>query len=346
MSRRDAVGASPEELHVTVVGVPPSWTETFGLAPFGVRAREIGAVFRGMPGVPPSRFDHTSLGVLQPRLAVATWLGRRRADGRLPIYNLFNRTPTPIDEGWSVRKTQVCDFRGGRLTYDSHNGTDFVVPPGTIVVAAAPGVVLRVSNEFNRGGLKVFVDHGAGLVTTSNHLARSLVRPGQPVRRGQPIALSGASGVDGLLMFPWNAPHLHFNVWLGGEAVDPFAAPGETSLWRLPNEPGRHDGVDATPPPRTVWSPDRVAAAIDSCAEPSIRTELHAIPELAERAMAVLFQMNYYPTRFPVRPALYEEPAARRPVLDLPFSSRDATGIAFPDEPDASRAEPKRGGMG
>jgi hypothetical protein len=52
----------------------------------------------------------------------------------------------------------VRDFRGGTLTYDSHNGTDFAVPPGTIVVAAAPGRVLRASSEFNRGGLKVFVD--------------------------------------------------------------------------------------------------------------------------------------------------------------------------------------------
>ncbi len=308
-----------------------SWTETFGLAPLGERARELAAVFRGMPGVPPSRFDRTSLGVLQPRLAVATWLGRRRADRRTPVYNLFNRTPTPVAEGWSVRKTQVRDFRGGRLTYDSHNGTDFVVPPGTVVVAAAPGVVLRVSNEFNRGGLKVFVDHGGGLVTTSNHLARALVRPGEPVRRGQPIALSGASGVDMLLMFPWNVPHVHFNVWLGGEAVDPFAAPGETSLWRRPNDPVPHDGAGREAPAPTAWRASRVDAAIEACTEPSVRTALRAVPDLAERAMAVLFQMNYYPTRFPAAPQLYDEPTARMPRLDLPFRPSDVAGIALPD---------------
>ena len=83
-----------------------------------------------------------------------------------------------------MRVTQVRDFRGGTLTYDSHNGTDFAVPVGTEVLAAAPGRVFRVSNEFHRGGLKVFIDHGAGLITTSNHLARSLVRPGDVVRVG------------------------------------------------------------------------------------------------------------------------------------------------------------------
>lgn len=313
-------------------GVPrPSWTETFGLAPFGVRARELAAVFRGMPGVPPSRFDHTSLGVLRPRLALATWLGRRRTDGRVPVYNLFNRTPTPVADGWSVRKTQVRDFRGGRLTYDSHNGTDFVAVPGTVVVAAAPGVVLRVSNEFDRGGLKVFVDHGGGLVTTSNHLARALVRPGDRVRRGTPIALSGASGVDMLLMFPWNVPHVHFNVWLAGDPVDPFAAPGETSLWRRPNDPVPHAGGGDEAPEPTAWRADRVAAAIEACTEPSIRAALAAVPDVAERAMAVLFQTNYYPTRFAERPRLYEEPAARAPRIDLPFRPADATGVVFPD---------------
>jgi murein DD-endopeptidase len=187
-----------------------------------------------------------------------TWLGRRRADRRVPIYNLFNRTPTPIADGWSVRKTQVRDFRGGTLTYDSHNGTDFAVPPGTIVVAAAPGRVLRVSSEFNRGGLKVFVDHGRGLVTTSNHLGRALVRDGDLVRRGQPIALSGASGIDMFLMFPWNVPHVHFNVWLNGEPVDPFAgwavSPGGDRTIRPRRRRRRRHGAWPTAGPRPSTS--------------------------------------------------------------------------------------------
>ena len=45
------------------------------------------------------------------------------------------------------------------------------------------------------------------------------------------------NGIDGLTTFPFGAPHVHFNVWLDGEYVDPFAAPGETSLWRAGNWP-------------------------------------------------------------------------------------------------------------
>jgi len=312
---------------------PPalSWGETFGITPIGTRLAEMAVTFRGAEGVPPSRFDASSLGIFQPGLAVRTWLGRSRADRRVPIYNLFNRTPTPIADGWSVRKTQVRDFRGGTLTYDSHNGTDFAVPPGTIVVAAAPGRVLRVSSEFNRGGLKVFVDHGRGLVTTSNHLGRALVREGDVVRRGQPIALSGASGIDMLLMFPWNAPHVHFNVWLNGEPVDPFAEPGEASLWRRQNDPvpddGQADDGGATP---TAWDAPTVDAAIASCDVAAVRDELRAVERLDLRAMAVLFQQSYYPTRFGARVAPYAATFPREPRLDLPFRAADVVGVAFP----------------
>ncbi len=309
-----------------------SWAETFGLAPLGTRLSEMLTTFRGAEGVPPSRFDVTSLRIFQPGLALTTWLGRRRADRRVPIYNLFNRTPTPIAEGWSVRKTHVRDFRGGTLTYDSHNGTDFAVPPGTTVVAAAAGRVLRVSSEFDRGGLKVFCDHGRGLVTTSNHLGRALVREGDLVRRGQPIALSGASGIDMVLLFPWNVPHVHFNVWLDGEPVDPFATPGEVSLWRRANDPVPYDGApdDAQSSP-TVWDAAAVDAAIAACDVAAVRDALHAVAPLDVRAMAVLFQQIYYPTRFGVRPSPYGARFPREPRLDLPFATGEFTGIAFPD---------------
>jgi len=43
-----------------------------------------------------------------------------------------------------------------------------------------------------------------------------------------------------------------------------------------------------------------------------------------------VFQMNYYPTRFPVRPNPYGRTVARTPRLDLPFRAADVTGIVFP----------------
>jgi murein DD-endopeptidase len=302
--------------------------ETFGLDPLPLRAREAWLAVRGDARVPPTRFGLSSLGVLHPALSVKTWLGGRRRDRRVPISNLFNRTPTPLEQGWSVRRTQVRDFRGGTLTYDSHNGTDFAVPVGTVVVAAAPGRVLRVSSEFNRGGLKVFVDHGDGLVTTSNHLARALVAVGDRVDRGQPIALSGYSGIDALVAFPWSVPHVHLNVWLDGAYVDPFAAPGEASLW-LDGEPRPAGPGEPRGAAETAWDEASIAAGIDACLDAELRRSLAREPDPARRAMDLLFHASYYPTRFAARPALYRDAHERTPRLSLPFRGEDFLGVAF-----------------
>lgn len=304
--------------------------EVFGLSPIGTRLREALLAFRGDGHTPPTRFDHTSLRIFRPRMALPLWVGRA-AHGRLvPIYNLFNRAERPRpEEGWSVRVTTARDFLGTQLTYDSHNGTDFAIPVGTVVVAAAAGVVRRVSSEFNRGGLKVFIDHGGGLVTSSNHLARALVRVGDRVARAQPIALSGYSGLDGLTTFPFGAPHVHFNTWLDGEYVDPFAVEGETSLWRNRNRPVPAGERDEEVPP-SDWDFDAVERAIEAVYAPELRAELRAIAEPGERAMALLFQQNYYPTRFRERPRLYTVTHAREGRLDLPFRSEDFDGIWFP----------------
>ncbi len=302
--------------------------ETFGLDPLPVRAREAWLAIRGDSSVPPTKFDVTSLGVLKPWLSVKTWAGSRRRDRRIPISNYFNRTPTPLDAGWSVRKTQVRDWRGGDRTYDSHNGTDFVIPVGTVVVAPAPAVVLRISSEFNRGGLKVFLDHGAGLVTTSNHLARSLVKVGDRVRRGEPIALSGYSGIDGFMAFPWSPPHVHFNVWLDGEYVDPFAIAGETPMWREGNQPEPPRGVEDEPFTPSVFSERALDDAIAHCKHFRVREELRSELDLPVRAMNLMFQRNYYPTRFDGKPPIYGEVHARAPRLSLPFRAEDFVGIA------------------
>lgn len=276
--------------------------EVFGLDPIGVRAREAMLALRGDASVPPTKFGLSSLGILHPRLSVKTWLGRRRDDRRIPISNLFNHTQTPLREGWSVRKTQVKDFRGKDLTYDSHNGTDFAVPVGTVVVAPAPGRVLRVSSEWNRGGLKVFVDHGRGLVTTCNHLARTHVAVGDVVARGEPIALSGYSGIDALVAFPWSVPHVHFNVWLDGVNVDPFSQGDDTSLWIHGNDPRPADGTENDGP---------FVSTMDAA------------------AMDALFERNYYPTRFPPRE---ERPLPEREArLTLPFRALDFDGVTFAD---------------
>jgi hypothetical protein len=302
--------------------------EALGLRPFGKTARETLLMLRGDASTPKTRFDLSSLQQLRPRYSLPLWLGRKPHGRLVPITNLYNYHQPPPELGWSVRVTDVRDFRARANTYDSHNGTDLAVPPGTRVVAAAAGVVLRVSSEFHRGGLKVFIDHGRGLVTTYNHLARSLVRPGQRVRRAEPIAISGYSGVDALLGFPWTPPHVHFNCWLNGVYVDPFSPDDSPSLWRKHNDPvpGRSDD-DYEP---TEWNERAIERAIECCAHEGARAEIADAPTREERIGAALMQVNYFPTRFrEFNECFYAKTFPREPRLDLPFSFEDYDGVMF-----------------
>lgn len=311
---------------------PITLPEAMGLLPPRERLRQAKIALFGAPHVPPSKFGVSSLSQLRPRWGVPLWLGLWVVPRKAIMTNLFNHRQTPIADGWSVKKTQVEDFRGRKLTYDSHNGTDFSIPVGTTVTAAAAGRVVRVWSEFNRGGLKIAVDHGDGLITSSAHLARALVGVGDVVRAGDPIAISGYSGLDALITFPWGTPHIHFNVWLDGVPVDPFSrrGSGDASLWleeppRPPTEPGEA-------PQPTSWDDDAVRTTIEGCLHGETRDQLLSIADPWRRAGELVAERAYYPTRFPVEVPLVRAPNARRARLALPFSSKDFDGAVFADD--------------
>lgn len=314
--------------------------EALGLEPFSKAFAEARLAIAGDGDTPKSRFGLSTIKQLKPRWSVPLWLGKKPAGRLVPVTNLFNYLQPPPELGWSVKVTNVRDFRGLSNTYDSHNGTDFAIPPGTDVVAAAPGQVIRVSSEYHRGGRKVFVDHGEGLVTTYNHLARPLVEPGQTVRRGERLAISGYSGLDALSGFPWTPPHVHFNVWLNGAYVDPFAEEGsaEISLWRTHNQPLPARGADLSDAAfePTAWDRERVERAVSACKHAPTRRELDEATAPIERAGAALFHLCYFPTRFDRAAlgdgfSLYPSPHPRTPRLDLPFSFKDYDGVMYPD---------------
>ncbi len=95
-----------------------------------------------------------------------------------------------------------------------HGGVDLAVPLGTPVRAAQEGRVILVG-EFYLPGKVVILTHGCGVYTYYAHLSRVLVKEGQRVRKGEIIALSGASGRA-------TGPHLHFGLYLSGVKVDPL----------------------------------------------------------------------------------------------------------------------------
>lgn len=94
-----------------------------------------------------------------------------------------------------------------------HAGLDVVVKRRTPIKASARGVVLAAADYFFNGKT-VFVDHGNGFITLYCHLDRIDVRPGQAVRKGQRVGLSGQTGRA-------SGPHLHWSVVLNGVMVDP-----------------------------------------------------------------------------------------------------------------------------
>jgi murein DD-endopeptidase MepM/ murein hydrolase activator NlpD len=63
-------------------------------------------------------------------------------------------------------------------------------------------------------GNLVRLDHGYGIETVYGHLAKSLVKEGQRVKRGDVIALVGSTGLS-------TGPHLHYMVKVNGQAIDP-----------------------------------------------------------------------------------------------------------------------------
>ena len=124
-----------------------------------------------------------------------------------------------IPSSWPVNGIVLSRFGDRQDPFTSegthfHTGVDLSAGMGTPVHAAADGVVL--SAEYSgRYGRMVVIDHGNGMQTRYAHLSHFEVVPGQEVRRGEEIALSGATGRV-------TAPHLHFEVRVGGTAVNPY----------------------------------------------------------------------------------------------------------------------------
>lgn len=305
--------------------------EIIGLSPFKERMAQAKIALFGQEDVPGSKFGLSSLLQLHPRISPRMWRGKTYRAGKILISNLVNHSPTPIANGWSVKKTQVRDFRGQKLTYDSHNGTDFAIPVGSTVCTAAAGEVVAIISEFNRGGLKIFVDHGAGLMTCYAHLARPLVAVGDILARGQVIALSGYSGLDALVSFPFGIPHVHFNVWLNGLPVDPFPYEGHQSLWHGGSLPTFASDLESNFEP-SVYIEEKVENFLNTCKTASVRERLAAIKPLKIKAAALIIHSNYYPTRFENPINIYDKDYARSPRLDLPFDRKEFDGLLFLDE--------------
>lgn len=137
----------------------------------------------------------------------------------LSIENLDWNTAV-VPKGWPVpRQLSRISSEFGRRRHPvykimkQHNGLDFAIQEGTPVCATGEGVVLFAGTALHYGEI-VKVWHEGDFQTFYAHNSKLLVAAGDRVRRGEPIALSGNTGLT-------TGPHLHYEVRRRGVPENP-----------------------------------------------------------------------------------------------------------------------------
>jgi len=128
-----------------------------------------------------------------------------------PTVSIPSRNPLDgarLSSGYGMRTHPVLGGRRG------HKGIDLAGPTGTPIYATADGVVSR-ADWFSSYGLYVSLEHGGSLQTRYGHMSRLNVAAGQRVRKGEIIGYVGSTGRS-------TGPHLHYEVRVNGEAVNPI----------------------------------------------------------------------------------------------------------------------------
>lgn len=114
-----------------------------------------------------------------------------------------------ITSGFGLRVHPILRF--ARM----HRGVDFGAGYGAPIVAAADGQVTR-AGWAGGYGRQVRLAHDGGLSSSYSHMSRLVVEPGSFVRQGQLIGYVGSSGLS-------TGPHLHYEVYRNGTAVNPLS---------------------------------------------------------------------------------------------------------------------------
>jgi murein DD-endopeptidase MepM/ murein hydrolase activator NlpD len=149
----------------------------------------------------------------QQLFALETLLASRELGARIMPGGL------PLIGGWISshfgRRTDPFTGRGA-----FHSGVDFAGTPGSRVIAVGPGVVSFAGYKSGYGNV-VEISHPTGYMTRYGHNSRNLVRVGQSVQKGDPIAVIGSTGRS-------TGTHVHFEVLRDGNVLNPtryLAAP-------------------------------------------------------------------------------------------------------------------------
>jgi murein DD-endopeptidase MepM/ murein hydrolase activator NlpD len=117
----------------------------------------------------------------------------------------------------SARITSAFGFRRHPILGYArmHKGIDFGARWGSPIVASADGVVSR-AGWAGGYGKQVRINHESAISTSYSHMSRILVEPGSMVRQGQLIGYVGSTGLS-------TGPHLHYETYRAGQAVNPLS---------------------------------------------------------------------------------------------------------------------------
>lgn len=96
---------------------------------------------------------------------------------------------------------------------DFHEGIDFAGKSSSLVTSVAAGIVTWSDRRYGYGNM-VEINHGNGYITRYAHNKKNLVKVGEKVEKGQPVAIIGSSGRS-------TGTHVHFEVVKNGKHVNP-----------------------------------------------------------------------------------------------------------------------------
>ena len=211
--------------------------------------------------------------------------------------------------GW-----RIAPDRGGR---EFHNGTDVSAAAGLPVVAALDGVVTAVFWDV-WGGNRVEVTHADGIRTTYNHLEDVRVRTGDRLAASEQLGTVGATGIR------VTGPHLHFETWVDGQAVDP-----QSFDWV--------DGMRVIPASRSKYSlevpvPDTVEDPAAQQAEAAKKADAVKKAEAAKKAAAQ--------KKAAQQKATEQKAAAQKKPLKKPQPTTEPSAPVKPDPTTAPASPP------
>lgn len=184
-----------------------------GVDPNAKGGLSLGSVLSGNTAMMATKIDvpaATSLSNREPAKPVfvpsSAFTARRRENDSRYAKNM--PTLLPVEGVITTEFSRSKDF-----PFRSHPGIDIAGKRGSVVLAAGDGQVVFANWTYVWGNL-VIIHHGDNIFSYYGHNDRLLANDRAFVKKGDPVALLGNSGVS-------SGPHLHFEVWQDGVAIDP-----------------------------------------------------------------------------------------------------------------------------